>query len=65
MTNRTRDVSGERREPWTLRRCAGYVPTREDECWRREAVRAEECAAQPCLTAVVSGERSESAGRRG
>ena len=48
-----------RREPWTLRRCACYVPAREDECWRREAVRAEDCAAQPCLTSGVSGERSE------
>ena len=47
----------ERREPSTLRRCAGALPAREEDWWCREAVRAEECAAQPCLTTGVRGER--------
>ena len=51
---------GEQRgEPSTVRLSAGDVPAREDEWWWREAVRCEDCAAQPCLTVGVSGEHSE------
>jgi hypothetical protein len=38
---------------------------RESACWGRGAVGAEDCAAQPCLTSGISGERSESAACRG
>jgi hypothetical protein len=55
----------ERREPKTLRRGFRDVPAREDARWRRWAVRAEDCAAQPGLTPGISGERSESAACRG